>query len=81
MSISRKRALERIDGLALQVEKHLGKLATEPGARASSHWRYEVRLLIGQMRDALPHVGRKTVERWSDRIETWEGQLPGDDDE
>ena len=80
MSIGRRKALERLAGLARQVEEHLAKLDEDPEALARDHWRREVRAWLAQAQAALPSVGRKTAAAWSARIAGWEARLTGDAD-
>ena len=71
MSISRKKALKRLNSLALNVELHLQSIKDDPDSDAVNHWRFEVRSWLLQMQHVLPSVGRKTGDDWSVRIEKW----------
>jgi hypothetical protein len=71
MSMSRKEALKRVQGLALRVEEHLNKLESRPDHLASSHWRHEVRNWLRQIGEALPALGGRTAEEWSERLRDW----------
>lgn len=71
MSISRSKALKRLNSLALNVELHLQLITDEPQCDAANHWRFEVRSWLQQMLKVLPFVGGKTGDVWRARIEQW----------
>jgi hypothetical protein len=71
MSVSRKKALKRLNSLALNVELHLQLISDDPHSDAVNHWRFEVRSWLKQMLKVLPFVGGKTSEVWQVRIEQW----------
>jgi hypothetical protein len=73
--MNRKNALKRLNGLAPQIEKHLGKIAADPDSRDVPHWVKEIRAWIGQIEHALPHVGDKTAQEWQPRIAGWKAKL------
>jgi hypothetical protein len=75
MAISRKAALERLNGFAQQIELHLTKLASESTGQPSLHWRGEVRQFIDEMERMLPHVGRRTASEWKSRIDAYKRTL------
>jgi hypothetical protein len=75
MAISRKEALKTMNGLVPQVERHLAKIATQPGHSSIPHWRHEVRIWLQQMQKVLPHVGKKTAAAWQERIQEYEAAL------
>ena len=75
MAISRKDALKRLNGLRKVVEEHIEALAIEPECDAAQHWKGELREWLSRMRDALPHVGRKTAETWSLLIDAWQQKI------
>jgi RHS repeat-associated protein len=76
MAISRAKALERLEGLAPQVEKHLEKIAQNPGHSSIPHWSHEVSNWLDQMEAMLPHVGKKTAADWAAKINQWRQALP-----
>jgi hypothetical protein len=75
MGIGRKRALERLHELLPEVERHLGRVAAEPGHSSAGKWRSEVRNWLSQMQEALRHVGKKTGAEWQARIDGWRETL------
>jgi hypothetical protein len=75
MALSRKDALKRLRGLAPAVEKHLAKVASNPGHSSLAHWKTEIRQWLLQMEDSLPHVGKKTAAEWKARLETYKAAL------
>jgi pyruvoyl-dependent arginine decarboxylase (PvlArgDC) len=75
MGMSRKKALERLNGLAPRVEEHLAKVAENPASRNIRHWTAEIGAWIRQMEDVIPHVGGKTSEEWRARIAEWKSKL------
>ena len=77
MAMSRKDALRRLDALAPQVEKHLQKIASNPGSRDVAHWQAEIRAFLDQMESAVPHVGKKTCATWAERIAEYRRLLGG----
>jgi len=58
--MNRKSALERLDGLRLQVEAHMKKLRDHSTSADVPHWRSEIESRIQQMEETLPVLGRKT---------------------
>jgi hypothetical protein len=77
MSISRKEALKRLNGLAPRIEEHLLKIANNPGSRDIPHWRGEITHWFKQMERLLPHVGGKTAGEWLARIAGWKDKHGG----
>ena len=75
MAVIRKKALERLNGLAPKVEEHLAKIADNPAGRDVPHWAGEIHSWIKQMEDMLPHVGDKTSAQWLARIAEWKAKL------
>ena len=75
MGIGRKRALENLEDLAVQVEIHLRKLAEQPNRLAANHWSVEVRAFLGRVERLIPQVGRKTGQLWDQRLEMWKRQI------
>lgn len=75
MAISRRDALKRLQGLAPRVTEHLEQLAADPESWDVPHWRGEVRTWLDQMREILPHVGKKTGQEWAAKLAGWEAQL------
>jgi hypothetical protein len=75
MGISRKNALKDLNGLAPRVEKHLAKLAANPGSNAASHWRHEIVTWLTQMEALVTHVGKKTGKEWAKQIAAWRARL------
>jgi hypothetical protein len=69
MGIGRKRALERLNELLPEVERHLGRIEAEPGHSSVGKWRSEVRNWLSQMQEALRHVGKKTSKEWQARLD------------
>ncbi len=79
MGIGRKRALDGIEELVGEVERHLEKLAADPTHPASDHWRGELKAFLGGMRELSRLVGRRTGQMWIDRIGQWERDAGVDD--
>jgi hypothetical protein len=75
MSIDRKTALKRLQGLADVVEEHLQKIAAKPGSDRVAHYRAEIRGWLIQMKAVLPYIGRKTAAVWSARLTNYETTL------
>jgi RHS repeat-associated protein len=75
MAMPRKKALERIESLAPQVEKHLEKIANQPGSRDVPHWRTEIQAWLKSMEEAAPHTGKKTSAEVAERIAEWKRRL------
>jgi hypothetical protein len=75
MSTTRKKALERLEGLAPRVEEHLAKIAAAPDSDAVSHWKTEIRNWLAQMQIATEHVGKKTGGLWAERIARFRSEL------
>jgi len=75
MAIGRKDALKRLNGLALQVKAHLGKLIANRESRDVPHWKAEVAAWLGQMESLSSHVGKKTGTEWANSIKHWKAQL------
>lgn len=64
MGMSRKHALERIEGLIGPAIEHLEKLKARPSLYDDQHWRHEMNNWLRQMEEVLPHVGKKTAQYW-----------------
>jgi hypothetical protein len=77
--MSRKKALERLGGLAPRIEEHLDKITSDPASQDAPHWTREVKSWIQQVESLLPHVGRKTSAKWWAKIADWKAQVPGDE--
>jgi hypothetical protein len=77
MALSRSRALDRMEGLAEQVEIHLGKIAAEPASQAVALWEGEIQTFVGEIERLLPNVGVKTGAEWSQKIAEWTQALCG----
>ena len=75
MAISRSQALNRMEGLSVEVVKHLAKIAAKPLSRDVPHWTTEIRTWIGEIERLNQHVGKKTGQEWASRIAAWKGQL------
>ncbi len=75
MGMSRKKALQRLNGLAPKVEEHLNKIRDEPGSQDVLHWTGEIDSWIDQIEAVLAHVGGKTSAEWVARIEQWKAKL------
>jgi hypothetical protein len=80
MALSRKKALERLQGLEEAVLYHfddhipstIGKAPT-----AVNHWRKEVGGFLDQMEALSEHVGGKTSAEWRARISELRSRLAG----
>jgi len=75
MAISRKEALRALRGLAPRVEEHLQKISSNPGHSSIPGWRREIRGWLRQMKEVIPHVGKRTGAAWQERIEKYEDRL------
>lgn len=75
VAISRKVALDRVQSLTPQVEKHLAKLAADPNSRDAHHWGVEIRGWLNAMERVLPALGGKTGAEWAQRIADWRKAL------
>jgi hypothetical protein len=71
MAISRQQALNRMQGLSTQVERHLAKIAAEPSSQAVAHWRTEIRAWLGEIERLTPNVGKKTGAEWTSKVAEW----------
>ncbi|RIH86700.1 hypothetical protein Mterra_01367 [Calidithermus terrae] len=74
-AMDRKKALERLEGLSPEVEKHLRKLRDEPNSQAASYWAKEIAGWLEQMEKVVGDTGKKTSEVWQQRINTWKKEL------
>lgn len=74
MARGRKRALERLNGLAARVQEHLEKLSAEPDAWDVSHWKGEIKNWLNQMDKLIPQLGKKTGQLWAEPIAHWRSQ-------
>lgn len=74
MAITRKQALNRLEGLRSVVEEHLAKIADQPESQAVGHWQGEINAWIGEMERLIPHVGKKTGTEWSALVAKWKAQ-------
>jgi hypothetical protein len=79
MSIGRKKALERLEALALRVEEHFDKIEAARDDPAVNHWRTEIRAWLDQMNIAVPHVGRRSGEAWTRMLQRWQERLERND--
>ena len=75
MAIPRKDALKTLNGLAPKVKEHLQKLTDYAGHSSQYKWRGEIRGWLGQMKEALLHVGKKTSASWQVRLDQFQSQL------
>jgi RHS repeat-associated protein len=75
MAIGRQQALNRMQGLSAQVEKHLSKIATDPNSRAVAHWKTEIRAWLGEIERLSPHIGKKTSLEWESKVVQWKSLL------
>jgi hypothetical protein len=75
MTISRKDALKRLNGLGPRVEEHLEKITNNPGSQDIPHWKAEIDNWIRQMEDVLGHAGDKTAAGWVAKIVEWKARL------
>jgi hypothetical protein len=74
-AMPRKVALIGLEGLSAQVEKHLGKTASDPTSQAVGHWRAEITTWRRDMEAVVPAVGKKTGAEWTARIDAWRRAL------
>lgn len=80
MAISRKIALERLQGLEKAVLYHLvDHIPSEIGktSTAVNHWRKEVGGFLDQMEALSGHVGGKTSAEWRAKIRELRSRLAG----
>jgi hypothetical protein len=75
MSRKRKDALEKIESLVPQVERHLARVVSGPGHSSRHKWAGEAFGWIRQIEELLPHVGKKTAAEWQERIDGWRAAL------
>jgi len=75
MAMSRKDALNRLNGLKPLVEKHLKKIAENPASRDVPHWKGEIQTWLRDMEKVIPNVGKKTGTEWQDLINKYKGLL------
>ncbi|HZT83409.1 MAG TPA: hypothetical protein VFA26_24475 [Gemmataceae bacterium] len=75
MGIGRRRALERLNELVPEVERHLGRIAAQPHHSSAGKWKGEVRGWLGQMQEVIRHVGKKTGAEWQARIDAYREAL------
>ena len=73
--MGRKRALDRLQELLPEVERHLGRIFATPHHSSVRKWRGEVRAWLEQMQEVIRHVGKKTGEEWQTRIDSFREQL------
>jgi len=78
MSISRRDAIKRLEGLAAVVEEHMLKIANHADHPSAMHWRHEIESWIEQMEAVLPVAGKKTEATWRARILRWHETLGGE---
>ena len=77
MAISRSQALNRMEGVALQVEEHLSKLTNQATSLDVNHWRVEVQAFLGEIARLSGHVGVRTGAQWAEKITAWTKTLEG----
>jgi RHS repeat-associated protein len=77
MAISRSQALNRMQGLAVQVEAHLSKIAADPASLDANHWRVEVQAFLGEITRLSSNVGVRTGAQWVEQIAAWTKALEG----
>jgi len=75
LTISRKQALKRMNGLRRQVEEHLEKIANNPNSQAVEHWKNEIKSWLNEIERLSNNVGKKTQQEWSEKIQNWRKQL------
>jgi len=75
MAMPRKKALERIENLTPELEKHLEKIVSQPGSRDVSHWRTEARGWIKAIEAVAPDTGKKTSAELATKIAQWKRRL------
>jgi hypothetical protein len=68
MGLGRRKALERLHGLAEQVGEHLEKIAEAPNHEAVRHWGKETANWLGQREAVLDQVGKKSAALSAERI-------------
>lgn len=78
MTLSRKDALRRLEGLRPQVEKHVNKLLKATDGPDANHWRSEIVGWLDEMERLASFTGRKTAASWFEIIGHWRKRL-GDD--
>jgi hypothetical protein len=77
MALPRKQALKLLQGRVPQVERHLAKVAEEPGHSSIPKWKSEIRNWLREMEEVLPHVGKKTAAEWQARIDAYRAAVEG----
>jgi len=75
MAISRKQALNRMEGLQFEVEAHLKAIYENPHSRDVEHWKTEIRAFISQIERLSAHTGKKTSAEWARKIADWRSRL------
>jgi hypothetical protein len=77
MSISRKKAIKRLEGLAGRVDEHMVKLHDVPGDKSAPHWKREINGWLRKMEEVWPRLGKKTAEAWTKRVSDWKTRIEG----
>ena len=68
MGMGRKKALERLEQLLPQLERHLERIREAPEDPSANHYKVEVRGWLRRMEAAIPHLGRRTKQIWIARL-------------
>jgi hypothetical protein len=75
MARKRKEALEKIESLVPEVDRHVERVLANPGHSSRRKWKHEALSWLHQMEALLPHVGQKTAAKWQARINSWRAAL------
>jgi hypothetical protein len=75
MSRKRRDALEKIESLVPEVERHVARVLSSPDHSSRDKWQGEALGWIRQMEALLPHVGKKTAAEWQARLDGWRTAL------
>jgi hypothetical protein len=74
MPRKRKEALQDMEDLVPQLERHLERIGADRDNPSVNHYRAEV-LAWAKIERLVSHVGKKTATIWQVRIDAWRSAL------